>query len=139
MHDTTIEIDATPDAVWSALGDVHNWPTWDSGVTSVDGALTKGEKLTVVVAANPGRAFPLQVTELDPPRRMVWTGGMPLGLFRGERTYTVDSLPDGRSRFRMTERFSGPLAGLITKRIPDLQPSFDQFAAGLKATVEADA
>ncbi len=139
MHDTTIDIDADPDAVWEVLGDVGSWPTWDSGVTSVDGTLAPGEKLTVAVAANPGRAFPLKVDELDPPRRMVWTGGMPLGLFRGERTYTVESIGDGRSRFRMLERFSGPLAGMITKRIPDLQPSFDQFAAGLKATVEARA
>lgn len=137
MHDTTIDIDATPEAVWSVLGDVTGWPAWDSGVSSVDGTLALGEKLTIAVAANPGRAFPLKVSELDPPRRMVWTGGMPLGLFTGTRTYTVEALPEERCRFRMTERFSGPLAGLITKRIPDLQPSFDQFSAGLKATVEA--
>ncbi|MEO1063209.1 MAG: SRPBCC domain-containing protein [Actinomycetota bacterium] len=136
MHETTIDIDATPDAVWAVLGDVTSWPSWDSGVTSVEGALALGQKLTVAVAANPGRAFPLKVAELDPPHRMVWTGGMPLGLFRGERTYTVDDLGDGRSRFRMAERFSGPLARIITKRIPDLQPSFDQFSAGLKARVE---
>ena len=137
MHDTTIDIDAGPDAVWSVLSAVADWPSWDSGVTSVEGTLAPGQRLTVAVAANPGRAFPLRVSELDPPRRMVWTGGMPLGLFTGERTYTVDPLPGGGSRFRMTERFSGPLARFVTRRIPDLQPSFDQFAAGLKVTVEA--
>ncbi|MEM8904993.1 MAG: SRPBCC domain-containing protein [Actinomycetota bacterium] len=138
MHDTTIEIAATPDAVWAVLSDVTSWPAWDSGVTSVDGTLALGERITVSVAANPGRSFPLEVTELHPPHRMVWTGGRPLGLFRGERTYTVEPVDGGGSRFRMTERFSGLLAGLITRRIPDLQPSFDRFAAGLRATVEAD-
>jgi hypothetical protein len=36
----------------------------------------------------------------------------------------------------MTEEFSGPLAGLITKAIPDLTESFNQFADGLKASAE---
>ena len=33
----------------------------------------------------PAAAFSLRVTEFVPPRRMVWTGGMPLGLFTGTR------------------------------------------------------
>jgi hypothetical protein len=59
---------------------------------------------------------------------MVWTGGMPLGLFRGVRTFALDPLPGGGVRFTMEERFSGPLAGLIGRSMPDLQPSFDRFA-----------
>ena len=37
------------------------------------------------------------------------------------------------------EEFTGPLAGLITKAIPDLTTSFDTFADGLKAAAEAEA
>jgi hypothetical protein len=36
----------------------------------------------------------------------------------------------------MTEAFRGPLAGLITKAIPDMTDSFRQFADGLKAAAE---
>jgi hypothetical protein len=75
------------------------------------------------------------VAEVDPPRRLVFTGGMPLGLFKGERTYVLE--PGGAgTRFRMREQFTGPLAPLIGRSIPDLKPSFDQFAAGLKARTE---
>lgn len=39
----------------------------------------------------------------------------------------------------MREEFSGLMAPLITRSIPDLQPSFDRFAADLKARAEAKA
>lgn len=64
---------------------------------------------------------------------------MPLGLFKGVRTYRLSPEGDGSTRFEMRETYSGPLAGMITRSIPDLQPSFDQFARGLKAKVEAGA
>lgn len=36
----------------------------------------------------------------------------------------------------MTEAYSGPLAGLIGRSIPDLGPSFEAFADALKAAAE---
>jgi len=36
----------------------------------------------------------------------------------------------------MREDYTGPLAGLIVKSIPDLGPSFTRFADGLKRRVE---
>lgn len=61
---------------------------------------------------------------------------MPLGLFKGERTYTL-TLADGGTRFEMREIYSGLLAPLITRSIPDLQPAFDEFAASLKQRAES--
>jgi hypothetical protein len=37
----------------------------------------------------------------------------------------------------MVEAFTGPLAGLITKAIPDLTASFDMFADCLKEAAES--
>ena len=54
-----------------------------------------GEKIKVVSGANPGRAFPVKVTEFTPGQRMTWTGGMPLGLFKGVRTFTLAPGTDG--------------------------------------------
>jgi uncharacterized protein YndB with AHSA1/START domain len=128
--DTSLTMDARPEQVWTALVDVAAWPTWDSGVTDVDGRLALGAKLTIRVAANPGRAFPVKVAEIDAPRRLVFRGGMPMGLFTGERTYTLE--PDGTgTRFTMREVYTGPMAGLIFRSIPDLTASFQQFATGL--------
>jgi hypothetical protein len=37
----------------------------------------------------------------------------------------------------MREEYTGPLAGLIARSIPDLAPSFTRFANGLKDRVES--
>ena len=82
-----------------------------------------------------GRAFPVKVA-MRPPNEMSWTGGMPLRLFTGVRTFRL-APTDGSTRVTMREEYSGPLAGLMARSIPDLQPSFDTFVNGLKARAEA--
>jgi hypothetical protein len=135
-YEASAYIESAPDRVWSVLADAAAWPSWDSGVTKVDGSMALGQKLTISVEANPGRAFPVKVTELAAPGRIVLRGGMPLGLFTGARTYTL--APDGAgTRFTMREEYSGPLAGLISRSIPDLGPSFRRFADGLKQRAES--
>ncbi|HEY0373194.1 MAG TPA: SRPBCC domain-containing protein [Amnibacterium sp.] len=130
-------VDATPTAVWSVLVDAGSWPAWDSGVTGVDGEIALGNRITIRSSAAPGRSFPVKVTTFDAPRTLVFTGGMPLGLFRGVRTYTITAEAGG-TRFRMREEYSGPMLGLIWRSMPDLQPSFDRFAAGIAARAESE-
>ncbi len=132
-----ISIRARPETVWALLTDGPGYPQWSSTVERIDGRIAAGEKVTVHTRAAAGRAFALQVTELVAPRRMVWSGGMPLGLFKGARTYTLTPKAEGTVEFAMREEFSGLLAPLITRSIPDLQPQFDQFAADLKRRAEA--
>jgi uncharacterized protein YndB with AHSA1/START domain len=134
-YEATSLIQAKPDKVWSVLTDAAAWPSWDSGVTKVDGRIGMGEKIAVTVEANPGRSFPVKVVELSAPARMVFLGGMPLGLFAGRRTYTL--APEGTgTRFTMREEYTGLLAGMMFKSIPDLGPSFQKFADGLKRRSE---
>jgi uncharacterized protein YndB with AHSA1/START domain len=133
---TTITIGAPCETVWALLADVAAYPAWNSTVERIDGRVALGENVTVHPKASAGRAFPVRVSALEPPSRMVWTGGMPLGLFTGTRTYTLKPAPGDGSVFVMREVFAGLLAGLITRSIPDLQPAFDAFAADLKRAAE---
>jgi hypothetical protein len=105
-------------------------------VVRLNGRIAPGEKVTVYPEVNPNRGFAVTVVEFSPGERMTWRGGMPLGLFTGTRTYTLTPQPNGTVRFDMREEFTGPLAGMIFKSIPDLAPSFARFAAGLKHRVE---
>lgn len=130
-------ISATPESVWAVLVDGATWPSWDSGVDAVEGTIASGDRITIRSAAAPGRAFPVTVSTFDPPRGLRFSGGMPLGLFRGVRTYTL-SRSDGRStQFQMREEDTGPLVPLIWRSMPDLGPPFTKFAGGLKQRVEA--
>jgi hypothetical protein len=135
---TSTTIEAPPETVWAILTDLAAWPSWNSTVTATEGSVALGQKVTVSVTANPGRSFPVTVSALDAPARMVWTGGMPLGLFTGTRTYSLDR-DERRTQFAMDEVYAGPLAPMLTRSIPDLQPSFEEFAACLKAHAEANA
>ncbi len=128
-------IDAAPETIWAILTDVGSYSDWDSGVVRVEGRVAPGQKLKLVSEVNPKRAYPIKVTELAPPERMAWTGGMPLGLFKGVRTFTLEP-EDGATRFHMREEYTGPMLPLIWRSMPDLQPSFDTFASGLKARAE---
>lgn len=67
---------------------------------------------------------------------MVWSFAAPLGMFKGERTFTLEQKGDA-VEFHTREVFSGWMAGPITKKMPDLQPSFDAWAADLKKRAEA--
>jgi hypothetical protein len=138
FFESSATIDAPPEAIWPILADGRSYPDWDSGVVRIDGTIAEGEKLKLYSELNPGRGFPLRVTEFAPPRRMVWRGGMPLGLFKGLRTFSLTP-SDGATEFTMREEFTGPLTGLMWRTIPDMQPSFDKFARGLKARAESGA
>ena len=81
--EATSHIDAPPERVWEVLADTERWPEWDSGVVAVEGEAAPGGKVKITSEVNPKRAYPVKVSEFDPPRRMAWTGGIPLGLFRG--------------------------------------------------------
>jgi hypothetical protein len=135
-YEASSTIQATPEAVWAILTDGPNYSQWDSGVERVKGTIARGEKITVVSKAAPGQAFPLTVSEFVPAQLMVWSGGMPFGLFKGVRTFSLES-SQGATKFTMREEFSGPLLPLIWGTMPDLGPSFAQFASGLKARAEA--
>lgn len=138
-YEAVATIAAAPERVWEILVDAAGYPSWDSGVERVEGTIGAGSRIKVFSEVSPGRAFPVTVGELEAPRAMSWRGGMPLGLFRGVRTFRLEPDGAGGTRFTMREEFTGPLLPLIWRSMPDLGPSFRRFAEGLKARAERDA
>ena len=132
---TTIR--ATPERIWALLTDAPGYTRWNNTVQRLDGKIAQGERVSVHPKINPGRAFAVKVTEFEPLRRMVWTGGMPLGLFKGQRTFTLKPGSNGDVEFSMREEYTGLMAPLIGPTIPDLQPAFDEFASDLKRAAES--
>ena len=129
-------IAADQDKVWALLADANSWTEWNPTIISLEGTIAVGNKVKLVSTVNPKRAFKLTVTEMNPPRSMTWADGMPLGLFKGVRTYEVTPA-EGGSVFTMEEAYSGLLEPLISRSIPDMSQSFEDFADGLKQAAEA--
>ena len=135
-YGTTVTIAAPPERVWEILTHAEAFARWNSTIVSLDGTIAEGETIALVSTVNPKRTFKLAVSEVEAPNSMVWSDGMPLGLFSGRRTFTVRATTDGDTEFSMREVYSGLLAGLITKTIPDMTESFEAFAADLRTEAE---
>jgi hypothetical protein len=132
--EATTSVAAPADRVWDTLLRTERWTDWDTSLERVDGHLTDGGRLEIRVR-NQSRPFKLRVTTWEPHRRIVLTGGVPLGLFTGTRTYRLDEAGE-RTTVTMRETYTGPLAGPIGRSIPDLQPAFDAFVEGLRGAAE---
>ena|SRR5450432_2726928 len=130
-------IKASPATIWKILTDAPNYPIWDPGVIRIEGTIEKGQNVTAYTKLNPKRAFPAKVTEFVPGQGMTWVGGMPLGLFKGVRTFTLKPKGDGNTDFTLREEYGGPLLPLFAGSIPDLTKTFEDFANGLKAHAES--
>jgi hypothetical protein len=129
-------IDVPPAEVWPVLVDVGAWRDWDSGVDRVEGRVALGEPLTLYATMIRSRPLRMVVTEIRPGEVMRWRGGLPVGLAVIDRTYHLDAQGDGGTVLTVREEQTGPLAFLTERSTPDLNPSFRQFCAGLKARAE---
>jgi len=131
-----IKIQASPQDVWDVLVDASHYPEWDPGMDHVEGRIAPGEKVKFFTKFNPNQAFAVNVTTFEPGRKLVLTGGLPLGLFKSERTHLLTPDGNGEISFTTEETFSGLLFPIFGKKIPDLTESFNNFATGLKMQAE---
>ncbi len=133
---STTTIAATPETIWAILTDGSRYPEWDPYAIRIEGTIGLGQKIVVYTKVAPDRSFPVTVKEFVPGRRMAWASGMPLGLFSGERTFTLTPQPGGQVEFTLREEFRGLLLAMIGPSLPDMDEPFRQFTAGLKARAE---
>jgi hypothetical protein len=122
--------------VWDTLLDLAAWPTWDPALERVEGSLDEGGRVTIHVTGS-SRPFRVRVVERRPGSVLVLRGGMPLGLFSGTRRYRLEGVGPDRTAFTLEETYAGLLAPLITRSIPDLQPSFEAFTVGLRRAADS--
>jgi hypothetical protein len=137
-YSVTQTIHADADAIWSILTDGPKHPEWNKGVTQIEGDIALGNRIKLHTTIGSGQVFTIEVVEFVPTQKMVWRSGMPFGLFQGVRTFTLTVKGEGVTEFHMAECFSGLMAPLIVPSIPDLTPTFEDFAASLKATAEGN-
>jgi hypothetical protein len=129
-------IKASPGTIWKILMDAERWPEWDPWTIRIEGTLAHSESVKAYSKLDPDRAFSVKVTECLPRQAMVWSSGLPLGLFKGVRTFTLQPQKDGTVDFELREEFSGPLLSFMAKNLPDMTQPFQDFVDGLKARAE---
>jgi hypothetical protein len=135
-YSASISIRASKDAIWRILTDAQAYPSWEPSTIRIEGTIAAGARVTAYTKLSPNRAFPAKITEFVPGQHMTWVGGMPFGLFKGVRTFTLTPKGDGSFDFTLRESFSGPLLGLMGGSVPDMTETFANFAAALKQRAE---
>lgn len=135
IYNASITIQAPAEKVWKILTDASGYPAWDLSMDHIEGKLALGETVKFFTKLS-AQAFPVKVTAFEPNRKLVLTGGMPLSLFKSERTHTLTANKDGSTTFHTEEIFSGLLLPVFGKSIPDLTDNFKSFAAALKKQAE---
>ncbi len=137
---TEIHIDATPERVWQVLTDFAAYPQWNPFMTRASGTPTPGERLTIHMQPEGGRAMTFRPTvrEAVPPHRLRWLGHLLLpGIFDGEHSFTIEPLDGGGVRLVQQEDFRGILVPLLATSLDRRTlPAFERMNQALKQRVE---
>jgi hypothetical protein len=136
----SIEIEATPSTVWATLTDTASFPTWNPFITKLEGDLREGATVTVAIQPPGTRASTFRPTVLaaEPDAELRWLGRLLVpGLFDGEHSFRLESLPSGLTRFTQAERFSGVFVRALRRSIERAEVGFAQMNEALKLRCEA--
>jgi hypothetical protein len=132
----TKSIEAPTTTVWNLLTDLRAQSKWNSTLTSIEGKIALGERVSFKVPEAPGQTFSPKVVVYDAPTSMVWRLNR-WPLLVSERTYRLTPGPHGSTELAIDEVFWGLLLPLIGRSLPDFGAMFERTAADLKAAAEA--
>ncbi|RIZ67822.1 MAG: SRPBCC domain-containing protein [Methylococcales bacterium] len=137
---TEIEIDATPEQVWSILINFIDYPQWNPFVRSITGIAKMGEQLTVLVQPTGAKAmtFRPKVLNASPNHEFRWLGHFLLpGIFDGEHYFIIEAISSERVRFIHSEKFTGLLVKLFKSSLETAtKQGFIAMNEALKLKVE---
>jgi uncharacterized membrane protein len=138
LFETTIEIEAPREKVWSTLVDVERWPEWTASMTSIElltGApLAPSSRLRVKQPRM--RALVWEVTDLVPGEAFTWRSSI-LGV-TSVGTHRIAAASDHSVTVTLALDQSGflaPIIGFLAARMT--RRYVDTEARGLKARCEA--
>ena len=138
---TSIEIAASPTAVWEVLTDFDAYPEWNPFVRSIAGTLSEGERLEVSLGASGKKpmGFTPVVTSVVPGEEFAWLGHLGVkGVFDGHHHFQL-SVSDIGTRLDQFEQFSGALSPILLAAIGTTTArGFDEMNQALKERVEAN-
>ncbi len=136
---TTVDIAASPQAVWEVLTDFAAYPDWNPFMRRIEGTPQVGARLVVHMSPPGGRGMIFKPTVLaaNPGRELRWLGELGFGgLFDGEHSFVLTAKADGTTRLTHSERFSGVLVTLFKALLKNTHAGFDAFNQALKQRVE---
>ncbi len=135
----TVDIEATPQAVWAVLMDWNAYPAWNPFIRIITGKAKVGGRIHVRIGLPLGTVpITATVTRLRPEAEITWHSGLPIaGLLDRDHIITIAAEPHGCT-ITQTQTFDGTLAPAISIVADGLARSgLERMNAALKSRVEA--
>ena len=137
---TQIDIDVSPERVWSVLTNFAHHPDWNPFIREIRGEVRKGAKLYVRLGPPDGKpmTFKPVVTSVEPARSFCWLGTLVTPwLFTGDHKFRLEPLGSGRTRFHHSETFGGLLVPFLKRSLDtDTRRGFELMNKALKTEAE---
>lgn len=130
----TVELQASPAQVYTAVRDLESAPTWRTGVKQVEALPPRGDRPAFRQLDGDG-AITLEVVEDVPEKRFV-TEIADLGLpFGGRWVFQLEPTPSGGTRLTLAEigDIPNPVLRLFAHYVFDLDAGIHQYLADLQA------
>jgi uncharacterized membrane protein len=133
-----VDIEATPEVVWSVMADVERWPEWTASVRHVkrldDGPLRVGSRTVVRQPKLPVARW--TVATLEPGHGFTWSSGAPGMHVVG--SHWVEPIATG-ARATLRLEFTGWLSPMLVRLTRTLNHRYLELeAAGLKRRSEEE-
>ncbi len=123
-------IQARPEVIWALLTDAEIYTACDPSCERLEGRI-QSDALLSLQSALESQLIQYQVKSFKPQHKMVWAGGMPLGLLRRERTFVLRASENSQTAVLIQEIVSGPLLRFFSHSIPDLSETFRELIHNL--------
>ena len=137
---SSIDIDGSPEEIWSVLTDFDSFPNWNPFMRWIKGDLKEGAKLEVRIqpSGTRGTTFKPTVLKVDPFKELMWIGHLWIsGLFDCEHILKIEFIGKNRARFDQKEIFNGFFVRLLSKSLDkDTLRGFNEMNKALKEKVE---
>ncbi len=133
---TSVDIEASPERVWSVLTDGSRYHEWSPFIVALEGPLTEGGRITNRVRTADGREMTFHPTLLrvTPDRELRWLGHLIVPrLFDAEHYFVLQPVPGG-TRLIHGEKFRGIALWFMDYR--QFQGDLEQMNEALKRRAE---
>ena len=136
---TEIQIEASPETVWSILIDFEKYPEWNPFIISIKGNLQKGKMLETLMSPPNGKEMTFKpiIRSVVENSEFSWLGRFLFpGIFDGEHIFTLSKNENG-CLLVQKEKFSGLLVPFLWKSLDqDTRAGFELMNQALKARAE---
>ena len=118
--ETTVDIKASSERVWSVLMDFHRYPAWNPFIRSLEGEPRVGAVLNAFLQppGSYGMRFRPSVVTLVPEHEFRWRGTLLFPrFFQGEHFFLLESVSPQSMRLVHGEIFTGLLVPLLRRQL----------------------